>query len=49
LHAKLKETGVASELIVLPGAGHGGKEFSTDEVKAKIRAFLARTLGQAKQ
>jgi arylsulfatase len=49
LHAKLKETGVASELIVLPGAGHGGKEFSTDEVKAKIRAFLTRTLGQAKQ
>ena len=44
LHAKLKETGVPSELIVLPGAGHGGKEFSTDEVKAKIRAFLARSL-----
>ncbi len=44
LHAKLKETGVPSELIVLPGAGHGGKEFSTDEVKEKIRAFLTRTL-----
>jgi arylsulfatase A-like enzyme/predicted esterase len=44
LHAKLKETGVASELVVLPGAGHGGKEFSSDEVKAKIRAFLARSL-----
>lgn len=44
LHAKLKATGVASELVVLPGAGHGGKEFSSDEVKAKIRAFLARTL-----
>lgn len=44
LHAKLKETGVPSELIVLPGAGHGGREFSSDEVKAKIRAFLARSL-----
>ena len=46
LHAKLKEAGVASELVVLPGAGHGGKEFSTDEVKEKIRAFLARSLGR---
>jgi acetyl esterase/lipase len=44
LHAKLKETGVPSELIVLPGAGHGGKEFSTPEVKAAIQAFLHRSL-----
>ncbi|MDP3068918.1 MAG: sulfatase-like hydrolase/transferase [Opitutaceae bacterium] len=44
LHAQLKEAGVASELVVLPGAGHGGKEFATDEVKAKIRAFLTRAL-----
>ncbi len=44
LHAKLKETGVPSELVVLPGAGHGGKEFSTPEVNEKIRAFLARSL-----
>jgi arylsulfatase len=42
LHAKLKETGVASELVVLPGAGHGGKEFSSEEVKERIRAFLGR-------
>jgi arylsulfatase len=45
LHAKLRETGLASELVVLPGAGHGGKEFSTPEVKQTIRAFLARALG----
>ncbi len=44
LHAKLREAGVASELVVLPGAGHGGREFSSDEVKAKIRAFLAQAL-----
>jgi acetyl esterase/lipase len=45
LDAKLRETGVASELVVLPGAGHGGKAFSTPEIQEKIRAFLARTLG----
>jgi arylsulfatase len=44
LHARLQSVGVSSELIVLPGAGHGGKEFSTPEVKEKIRAFLARSL-----
>jgi acetyl esterase/lipase len=45
LHAKLRETGVPAELIVLPGAGHGGKEFSTPAVQQAIRAFLARSLG----
>lgn len=45
LHAKLQETGVSSELHVLPGAGHGGKEFDAAEVHAAIRAFLQRTLG----
>lgn len=44
LHAKLQATGVSSELVILPGAGHGGKAFDTDEVRAKIRAFLQRTL-----
>ncbi|WP_414661941.1 sulfatase-like hydrolase/transferase [Horticoccus sp. 23ND18S-11] len=44
LHAKLQATGVPSEFIVLRGAGHGGKEFSTPEVKQSIRAFLARSL-----
>ncbi|MBI5771540.1 MAG: sulfatase-like hydrolase/transferase [Verrucomicrobia bacterium] len=42
LHARLRETGVASEFIVLPGAGHGGKEFSSEAVKERIRAFLGR-------
>ncbi|MFM1749459.1 MAG: hypothetical protein RLZZ188_3125, partial [Verrucomicrobiota bacterium] len=29
---------------VLPGAGHGGKEFSTPEIRARIRTFLADAL-----
>lgn len=44
LHAKLKETGVASELVVLPGAGHGGAPFNTPEIRAKIREFLTRAM-----
>lgn len=44
LHAKLQETGVRSELHVLPGAGHGGREFATPEVKQIIRSFLQRSL-----
>ncbi|MCE2862652.1 MAG: sulfatase-like hydrolase/transferase [Opitutaceae bacterium] len=44
LHAALRAAGVSSELVVLPGAGHGGKEFSTPEIRAKIRAFLASAL-----
>ncbi len=46
LHARLREAGVPSELVVLPGAGHGGKAFDTPEVRAAIKAFLARTLGR---
>lgn len=44
LHARLQETGVPSELIVLAGAGHGGREFSSPEVKESIRRFLGRSL-----
>ena len=44
LHARLKEMGVASELHVLPGAGHGGKEFDAAEVREWVRAFLLRSL-----
>jgi len=40
LHAKLKEAGVPVTLKVLKGAGHGGKEFDTPEVRELIRAFL---------
>jgi hypothetical protein len=44
LDAALKKVGVPSELHVIPGAGHGGKEFQTDEVKGWIREFLTRTM-----
>jgi dipeptidyl aminopeptidase/acylaminoacyl peptidase len=44
LHARLQQTGVRSELIVLPGAGHGGPAFSTPEIKGRIRDFLLRAM-----
>jgi acetyl esterase/lipase len=44
LHEALRAAGVSSELVVLPGAGHGGKEFATPEIRARIRAFLASAL-----
>ena len=47
LDARLREAGVPSELHLLPGAGHGGKEFATPEVRAWVRAFLGRTLSPA--
>ena len=46
LHAKLQTAGVASELVVLKGAGHGGPAFATPEVKQRIRGFLQRSLAQ---
>ena len=44
LHAKLRQAGVSSELHVLPGAGHGGKDFDSIATRQVIRTFLARTL-----
>jgi arylsulfatase A len=41
LHAKLKAAGVPSALHVIKGAGHGGKEFDTPEVRKWIVDFLA--------
>lgn len=40
LHAKLKEAGVSTTLHVIKGAGHGGKEFDTAEVRKLILEFL---------
>jgi acetyl esterase/lipase len=45
LHARLREAGVASELHVVAGAGHGGKDFDTPAVRQKIRRFLQQALG----
>ena len=44
LDRALRAAGVPSELVILPGAGHGGPEFWAPEQRAKIRAFLDRYL-----
>lgn len=43
LHAALKAAGVESTLEVLPGGGHGGPKFQTEEVKQTVREFFRRT------
>ena len=40
LETRLKEQGIRAELHLIPGAGHGGKEFSTPEVRALVLDFL---------
>jgi acetyl esterase/lipase len=44
LHARLVNAGVSSRLHVVQGAGHGGKQFSTDESRAVVARFFKRTL-----
>ncbi|MCA9045102.1 MAG: prolyl oligopeptidase family serine peptidase, partial [Planctomycetaceae bacterium] len=44
LHQKLNEAGVESTFHIVPGAGHGGKEFQTPEVREMIRAFFDKHL-----
>ena len=44
LHAALKAAGVESTLKLLPGAGHGGKEFDSAESHTVIQEFLDRHL-----
>ncbi len=44
LHAALKKAGVESELVIVKGAGHGGKEFQTDVVLNKVRNFFTKNL-----
>lgn len=41
----LKEKNVSSELILIPHAKHGGKEFTTPEMKLKYLQFFNSTLG----
>ena len=48
LHEKLKAAGVTSTLKVLDGAGHGGKEFQTPEVRQIILEFFNRNLRETK-
>jgi len=49
LHEKLEAEGVESTLVVLPGAGHGGKEFETDESKQVVLDFFTRHLKPAEK
>jgi len=44
LHAALKAAGVESTLKLLPGAGHGGKEFDSAESHALVLGFLDKYL-----
>lgn len=44
LHAALKAAGVESTLKLLPGAGHGGREFDSPESRALIQAFMDKHL-----
>jgi dipeptidyl aminopeptidase/acylaminoacyl peptidase len=44
MDAALRAAGVETELIILPGAGHGGPAFSTPEATAKVASFFDRHL-----
>jgi acetyl esterase/lipase len=53
LHKALKQAGVEVTFSKIPGAGHGGRGFSTDKMQAAIEAFFnkhlkARPDGKAK-
>ena len=43
--AALRASRVVSDLTMIPGAGHGGPEFSDSERLPALEAFLDRTLG----
>lgn len=49
LAARLKQAGVDVELVVFPGAEHGGPDFQTAETIAKIIQFFDRTLKQQRR
>lgn len=44
LHRELCRNGVPSELSILKGAGHGGKQFQTHDSRAIVRTFFSRHL-----
>jgi acetyl esterase/lipase len=44
LHDKLVANGVPSQLIVLKGAGHGGKQFDSPESRQAVLEFFTKTL-----
>ena len=44
LHQRLQKAGVASQLVVVEGAGHGGAKFQTDETKQYVIRFFREQL-----
>jgi acetyl esterase/lipase len=44
LHEALKQAGIEVTYHKIPGAGHGGKEFGTEEMQAAIQAFFDKHL-----
>ena len=49
LHAALQSAGVPSKLHIIPGAGHGGPQFSLPEIVQMKSEFLQQLLPTAKQ
>ncbi|MDA7926935.1 prolyl oligopeptidase family serine peptidase [Verrucomicrobiales bacterium] len=43
-HEALQKAGAKSELVIVEGAGHGGKGFQTIEVRNTVRTFFIETL-----
>ncbi len=48
LHAALQKAGVESALKILPGAGHGGPQFTSDENRKLVEDFFRKHLVGAK-
>ncbi|WP_145170343.1 alpha/beta hydrolase fold domain-containing protein [Rubripirellula lacrimiformis] len=44
LHQAARASGVKSQLHVVQGAGHGGKQFQTPEVRTEVLSFFQSTL-----
>jgi acetyl esterase/lipase len=44
LHGLLEKAGVPSQLIILPGAGHGGTQFTARKTIATVEEFFTSTL-----
>lgn len=40
MDAALRKAGVKTELIILPGSGHGGPAFSSPDITSKVAAFF---------
>ncbi len=47
LHAALQAAGVTSRLHVIPGAGHGGPQFSSPDVNRMKSEFLSQLLKES--